>query len=71
MNELDRLQEKIAFQERSIEQLNDAVTDQQRQIQRLSEEVRILAQLLRERRESEQSQATGASSVIHEIPPHY
>lgn len=72
MNELEKLQEQLAFQERTIEQLNDALADQQQQITRLGEELRLAVKLMQQWREENQADSgVGEGGIIHEIPPHY
>lgn len=71
MNELETLQEQVAFQERTIEQLNEALSSQQQQISHLQEEIRLLTQLMRQWREDSQSGNNSDNSITHEIPPHY
>lgn len=71
MNELQTLQEKIAFQERTIEQLNNALASQQQQISHLQEGLSLLTQLVRQWREDSQSSDSTVASTLHEIPPHY
>lgn len=72
MNELQTLQEKIAFQERTIEQLNNALASQQQQISHLQEGLSLLTQLVRQwREEDSQSSDSAVASTLHEIPPHY
>ncbi len=70
-DDIQQLQEKIAFQENTIETLNQAVTNQQRQLNQLQEKFRALTQLLREWREDDKAAATDASNGGFEIPPHY
>ncbi len=71
MNELEKLQEESAFQARTIEQLNEALVNQQQQINHLQEEVRVLAQLLRQWREETQPNDSKVNNSGIEIPPHY
>ncbi len=69
MNDIQQLQEKIAYQEQTIEALNEALTSQQQQLLTLQEELRLLASLVREWRED--NNANTPNKVTHEIPPHY
>lgn len=69
---IEKLQEQLAFQERTIEQLNAALSDQQQQIIALSEELRLAVQLMQQWRESNNTEAGEQSlGITHEIPPHY
>lgn len=65
-----QLQEKMAYQERTIEELNDALSSQQRQLTELSEQLRVAVQLIKQWRADGESN-TGEISLVHEIPPHY
>lgn len=73
MNEIEKLQEQLAFQERTIEQLNEAVADQQQQMTRLTEELRMAVKLMQQwRNENAGGAGEGDNqTMIHEIPPHY
>lgn len=82
MNEIEKLQEQISFQEDTIEKLNLALIKQQEQIQRLSEKQHLIIKLLQQWQtdnpdQNEQSNNVGEISqeipqeIPHEIPPHY
>ncbi|PIE45137.1 MAG: SlyX protein [Gammaproteobacteria bacterium] len=70
MDKLEKIQEKIAFQEHTIEQLNDALAGQQQQLTRLSEELRLAMQLIQQWR-CENQRDGNDSKPSDEIPPHY
>lgn len=44
---LELLESKVAFQEVTIEQLNQVITDQQMQLSKLQEHIRIVAERLK------------------------
>lgn len=73
MNEIEKLQEQVAFQALTIEQLNDALVEQQQQILRLSEELRLAVKLIQQwRSESQDGVSEGETQTVRqEIPPHY
>ena len=58
---LQDLEEKISWQEETIEQLSEVLLDQQRQIVRLTEEQEKLLSLAE----------VGGDKVPNEKPPHY
>ncbi len=60
------LQSRIAHQEHTIAELNDAVSDQQTQIARLEEQVRGLTDRVRALSEN-----VPAGGAVDEKPPHY
>ncbi|GAU09658.1 SlyX family protein [Desulfoplanes formicivorans] len=64
-DQLEKLQTQIAFQERSIEKLNQALISQQCQIDELERQIRILAEKLLEVR------AVDDNNVPEPPPPHY
>ncbi len=70
MDKLEKIQEQIAFQERSIEQLNVALASQQQQITKLGEELRAAMQLIQQWRSENQHDSSNSQSD-YEIPPHY
>ncbi|MBL4852521.1 MAG: SlyX family protein [Gammaproteobacteria bacterium] len=65
-NRLIDIETRIAYQEDTIQQLNDVVTKQQRQIDRLED----LAKLLTQRYQSLQSTESN-NNIVDEKPPHY
>ncbi|MCP4755757.1 MAG: SlyX family protein [Proteobacteria bacterium] len=70
MTEEERLidiETKIAFQERTIKELNDVVYDQQKQIDKLNDISNALAGKIKELFET----ATDAKPPANEKPPHY
>ncbi len=58
---LQSLEEKISWQEETIEQLSEVLLDQQRQIDKLTEEQEKLLSLTE----------VGGEKVPNEKPPHY
>ncbi len=70
MNELEKLQEQVAFQELTIEQLNKALIEQQKQITKLSEELRLAVKLMQQWQSGNQTEGEGGN-IVHELPPHY
>ena len=66
LQRLDELEMKVAFQENTIEQLNQALVDQQFIIERMQLQLRYLAQKLKDMQPS--NIATQAEETP---PPHY
>jgi uncharacterized coiled-coil protein SlyX len=64
---LARLQEKLAFLEDTVQQLNDAVTSQQRELI----EMRNVNELLKEKYRQISVQQAEAEEILDEKPPHY
>ena len=64
-NELIELQTQLAFQEQSINELNEALTNQQLQIDKLRLEIKLLLEKI------EEGQSAGESPSANEQPPHY
>ncbi len=69
MNDIEKLQEQVAFQELTLERLNDVVAAQQRQITKLEEELRAAVALMQQWRSENASDEN--TTQVHEIPPHY
>ncbi len=63
--EIIDLQSKLAFQEQTINQLNDVLTSQQRQIDRLQLQLSILQDRF------EEIQEAPSALAQDEKPPHY
>ncbi len=61
------IETKIAFQERTIKELNDVVYDQQKQIDALNDVSNALAGKMKELFET----LTGNKAPANEKPPHY
>lgn len=66
---LIELETKIAFQDDTINQLNDELSHHQESIRLLQEQMRLLGNRFKEIRE--QMQTESGSEIEHEIPPHY
>ena len=65
-DQIIELESRLAFQEHSINELNDIITRQQRQIDTLMASIQILNNKLKELAE------TGPSTApVDEKPPHY
>lgn len=65
-----QLESKIAFQDDTIEQLNDALCEQQKQMHQLTVNVRVLTEKLKEVI-STKSEQPNHFSADTERPPHY
>ena len=66
MNErIVNLESKLAFQENTIEELNQVVITQQNQIEQLQKELKFL------REEFENLKSMPASMPAQEVPPHF
>lgn len=61
---LEALETKVAFQEDTIQQLNDALVAQQQRIDQLEVLLRVLAEQLRTAQEP-------AEELVEPPPPHY
>lgn len=64
---LIELESRLAFQDDTIESLNDAVIRQQQQIERLE----IISNTLAERLRGLSDTAGSDQGPEHEVPPHY
>lgn len=63
---LDELEIRIAHQDQTIEDLNDAITAQWKLIERLERQVLRLAE-----RVADSEQASGEAAPVNRPPPHY
>ncbi len=63
---LDSLESRLAFQDHTIEQLNQELTQQQRQVEKLRQQLDLLVSRLREMQLSQV-----ASQAEETPPPHY
>lgn len=64
---IDELEERIAFQEDTIQKLDDAMADQQRQLMNFEHELALMLEHVK-KLESPRSQGTTEQD---EKPPHY
>lgn len=62
---LEEIETKLAFQERTIKELNDVVCEQQKQIDQLSATCKLLV------KRSRDSSEEALRELIDEKPPHY
>ncbi|WP_039911950.1 SlyX family protein [Cellvibrio mixtus] len=62
------LQTRVAYQEDTLEQLNQVITQQDADITQLKQQIRILAQRLED---SLRTQGQGGEQIQDERPPHY
>ncbi|MFM8331819.1 MAG: SlyX family protein [Candidatus Methylumidiphilus sp.] len=67
MDRLIDIETKLAFQEDTLQALNDVVCRQQKQIDQLEAQVRRLAERLKQLAEAQ----APASPPLDEKPPHY
>jgi len=67
-DELIELQTRIAYQEDTINQLNDAVTRQDADILQLQQQIRLLAKRIDELSFAPNN---GSDEIPNERPPHY
>lgn len=71
-SEIDKLQEKMAYQEQIIDTLNEALSDQQKQLMKLEQDMRKVIQFLQHwRDQNDQADTSNPSGTTHELPPHY
>ena len=68
MDQLEDLQMKVAYQEDTIQSLNDVVVGQSQAIARINEQVQLLNQKLRQ---FESGVDQSDTNTIEERPPHY
>jgi SlyX protein len=62
------LQTRVAYQEDTLEQLNQVITQQDAEIVQLKQQIRILAQRLED---SLRTQGQGGEQIQDDRPPHY
>jgi len=65
-NKIIDLESKLAFQDETINELNEVITDQQQQLDQLREEIRLL-----NLRIASVAQSTAATEEKEPPPPHY
>ncbi len=65
-NRIIDLQSQLAFQDQTINELNDVITDQQKQIDELRQQIQILEQRIISLAEN-----SGVSGEKEPPPPHY
>ncbi len=65
-NKIIELQSKLAFQDETINDLNDVITDQQQQLDQLREEIRLLGLRI-----ASVAESSSTSDEKEPPPPHY
>jgi len=65
-NKIIELQSKLAFQDETINELNEVITDQQSQLDQLREEIRILGLRI-----ASVAQSSTGTEEKEPPPPHY
>ena len=65
-NKIIDLQSKLAFQDETINELNEVITDQQNQLDQLREEIRLLGLRI-----ASVAQSSTATEEKEPPPPHY
>ena len=65
-NKIIELQSKLAFQDETINDLNDVITDQQQQLDQLREEIRLLGLRI-----ASVAESSSGSDEKEPPPPHY
>ena len=65
-NKIIDLQSQLAFQDETINELNDVITDQQQQLDQLREDIRLL-----NLRISSVAESSNVSDEKEPPPPHY
>ena len=65
-NKIIDLQSKLAFQDETINELNEVITDQQNQLDQLREEIRLLSLRI-----SSVAEGGNTSEEKEPPPPHY
>lgn len=67
MSDIDRMQERLAHLEHSLDELSDTVARQDREIETLQRRLSLLMSREAER----EAEATGGTILGDERPPHY
>lgn len=65
-NKIVDLQSKLAFQDETINELNEVITDQQNQLDQLREEIRLLGLRI-----ASVAESSSTSEEKEPPPPHY
>ena len=65
-NKIINLESKLAFQDETINELNEVITDQQQQLDQLREEIRLLSLRI-----SSAAESSAGSEEKEPPPPHY
>lgn len=65
-NKIIDLQSKLAFQDETINELNEVITDQQSQLDQLREEIRLLGLRI-----ASVAESSGGTEEKEPPPPHY
>lgn len=65
-NKIIDLESKLAFQDETINELNEVITDQQQQLDQLREEIRLLSLRI-----SSVAESSAGSEEKEPPPPHY
>ena len=68
-NDIVELQQQIAFQEQTIDTLNEVVSQQQQDLTRLDRALALLAQQMASLQQA--ADAGQGSAEAHQPPPHY
>lgn len=69
LTQLADLESRLAFQDDTIETLNQLVTQQSEQLQRMEQRLKFLAQRLQQLQERSDDQES--NDPADEVPPHY
>ncbi len=70
-NDIEQLEEKLAFQEDTLQKLDDALASQQQQILLLEHQVKLLGEQLRKVEDASVGAAPAGAAPADEKPPHY
>jgi SlyX protein len=67
---INELESKVAFQDDTIEQLNNELTEHQEALHKLKNKISLLGNRFKEIKEEMDTQQDGGD-IVHELPPHY